>query len=331
MSTMNVLSVVIMMLLATPGPAAGVKNCDLRELDRRFTAIAGADGLIREWRIRPEEDDSLSCYSEYLRRNDPGLAHLDRVELQRRIAERYRPLAPGGKSASVITIVTRELALAAPEKDLLPPPPPPPPPPVAEPGSPEYRRDGAAASPVEDTMNDVRPAALAIDFPARLEKGETAEFRLGISMNDNREALLRELGLDKGARIDSIQVTPWVRAKLVTNDNDAFDITPLQSEDILLLEENSVAEWAWWVRALKEGHYKLTAVVHYRIDVAGGSGTRFVETHHRDLEVFVGPAQAIGEFLGENWKLFATSLLFPLLLFYFNRKRGEKSGRPAAT
>jgi len=159
-----------------------------------------------------------------------------------------------------------------------------------------------------------------------LEKSETVYLRLGIAQTIEElkqqiqtEGIKGQVDAVKGIKIDS-----QMQAILTGGKND-FEITPI-TPDTLPVSNQTTTEWKWDVKALHGGNLKLYLSINAIVEYEDGAGKHpvTIKTFDKVYTVAVPWSEnPIIKFTGNNWQWLWTTLIVPVGLWFWNRKRKE--------
>ena len=126
-------------------------------------------------------------------------------------------------------------------------------------------------------------------------------------------------------RFARVQISNRMRATLKSTDPEALAITPATS-DTQVVTSRSDTRWLWKVRANKGGEYSLVFSLAAVLKIDGESSELVVETYSDKIEVSVGTAQWIKDFIEHNWQYLLSTLLIPIAIYAY--KAWKKNGQP---
>lgn len=122
-----------------------------------------------------------------------------------------------------------------------------------------------------------------------------------------------ELVTESGEAVDIvggiIEVTPRMKAILVSEDPEAFTVQRLHDDDVQMIGRTTTTKWQWTIKARKEGNQKLIIVISQLVKTDGKEFWYEVETYQADINVKVTLGQRIKSW---DWKWLASVLLVPV-------------------
>jgi len=156
-----------------------------------------------------------------------------------------------------------------------------------------------------------------------LDKSETVYLKLGIAQTIKElkkeieeQGLKGEINAVKGVKIDS-------QMQAILTGGDDFKVTPI-TPDTLPVSNQVTTEWKWDVKAMRGGSLKLYLVLNAIVEYEDGAGKRPVTIKTFDKYYVVAVPwheNAFFKFFGNNWQWLWTTLIVPVGLWIWNRKR----------
>jgi hypothetical protein len=174
-------------------------------------------------------------------------------------------------------------------------------------------------SPDEVFWQDIRAGLCAFDPPPKMKvaRSETIAVRVSPQDPDDFVAMAKMVATlyrPDEAQIEPIEVGRLMRARL-HGEPDAFDITPLSSED-QLLELNKIARWDFSVRPKLSGQRWLQLVISVRVPEDGRVELRDLPALHRTIKVEVAPLETLKQFAAKRGEFIADKVLIPLIILF---------------
>ena len=127
------------------------------------------------------------------------------------------------------------------------------------------------------------------------------------------------------------EITPLMKAILLAEDPQAFNIQPIHDDEIQIVGKNSTTAWRWLVTAQEGGIQKLILVIYRQVKLEEQAYWRDVETYRAEIDVKVTFAQWLGSL---DWKwivgVLVTALLIPAFWRWIDRrkKQAEQTLKP---
>lgn len=220
-----------------------------------------------------------------------------------------------------------------------PPPPPRPAPPPPEPdGGSGFGRGGRAGQPpipiadrfdeVDSALGELVQGRIAFNTPERMQYGDSRSIALVASPAMDADTLSTELrnriGRADPIEVATLQIAPLMEARL--EGAPAFEVTaltPLQQP----VSRSAPTEWRWTVRAAQTGRHQLHLTINAIITVGGERYPRSLDVLNRDIEVDITAGQRIGMFLGTNWQWLVGTVVIPLAVWLWSKRRNQPRRR----
>lgn len=158
-----------------------------------------------------------------------------------------------------------------------------------------------------------------------LGRSERVEVRLSRSITQTLTEGLKGRG---EAQTEAVPVATFMKVRLV---GDSFTITPLSSEEQIVMEEG-FTEWAWDVTPQRRGQQTLSLVVTARIKLPEyDDEQKDLGIIERDIRVQVNPGFALQAFVTNNREWIYPVVVIPaaLALWRMIRRRFGKRETPA--
>jgi hypothetical protein len=141
-----------------------------------------------------------------------------------------------------------------------------------------------------------------------VEEKERVEVRITINPTSPLDKGLQGAG---APQVEPIQVANFMKVHLI---GDAFDITPLSSEEQLVLGDE-FTEWAWDVVPKRGGDHSLTIRVTARVKLQGyPDEQKDLDIIERQIRVQVTPLYSASSFFQDNKDWLLPSVAIPLLI-----------------
>lgn len=162
--------------------------------------------------------------------------------------------------------------------------------------------------------------SIAYNKPGSMSLGQTATIELLLNPSVSEQELATQVTESGSVATASIELTPQMKAVLLSPLAEAFTIQPVQAET-QLISGSQTTKWSWFVTANKSGTQKLVLVIYRLVKFQGEDYWREVETYKTDIEVKVPFARWI---LSIDWKWLISILVamasLPFVWRWFNRR-----------
>ncbi|MDT8337193.1 MAG: hypothetical protein RQ856_05120 [Candidatus Izemoplasmatales bacterium] len=240
---------------------------------------------------------------------------------------------------------THKMSEAYSDTTYIPPPPPPPPPPpdpieveILEDDIQEFEEireiislpDAMARRESREPAGEIQPAIIYEDagygdinyiMEDTMIVNKSTIINMTISESIDREEIIEEIEsfTEENTITNVIRIAPVMRAKLVDpSGGENFTIVPITSEE-QLIENDEFTKWEWDVTPLKEGNNKLKLTV----DIIIEDRTKNIEVYEDFIYVYSDKTwwDNFVDFMGENWQWFLSTLIIPLLIWFYKIKK----------
>jgi hypothetical protein len=128
----------------------------------------------------------------------------------------------------------------------------------------------------------------------------------------------------------NVEITPQMKAELISADPDALAITPLHDDPIQVISGTQTTKWSWFVTAKKEGTQKLSLVIYRLVKYENKEDWRVVETYKADINIKVTLLNRLRA-LGWEWIVGPIIALLAIAAFrrWYGQRKPEGNSRAA--
>jgi hypothetical protein len=164
---------------------------------------------------------------------------------------------------------------------------------------------------------------VAVNHPEKMKVSRADTVRVRISRNEAADLSKGLPSEGHETEHDVIPVSTSMKVELF--GEPYFDIKSLDATE-QLITNNGFSEWSFTVIPLKSGrlplHVRVTAIVR----AAGIEETKDFPVKDEIIQVQVAPLAAVGSFVSKNWQWLWSTILVPIALWLWNRRRKNKQG-----
>ena len=150
--------------------------------------------------------------------------------------------------------------------------------------------------------------------------GIVNEINMTISINVDKSKIISDINTfnEFNLKTDTIRISPLMRARLIDPTDEKFKIQPKTSEE-QFLEYNDYTIWTWNVIPLEEGNNELSLVV----DIIYDNRSKTIKSYDDIIYVHSDKSMIdkILYFIEMNWQYFLSTLVIPLLIWLFNKRK----------
>lgn len=182
---------------------------------------------------------------------------------------------------------------------------------------------------IDQALKESLTASIAYNPPAAMKLGQTVTIELLLNPAVEPDALATQITEGDQPITASIQITPRMKAVLISQEEDTFLIRPMHDNPEQLISPTETTKWIWDVTATKGGQHRLTLLINRLITVDGKDDWRLVEAYRSDIDVDVTATQRLSML---DWKWIAGIIATALLILSFwlwmdqrNKKSKERS------
>lgn len=180
---------------------------------------------------------------------------------------------------------------------------------------------------IDNTINiDIKPSLglVAHSVPKIMQVGKTYTVKLRISKERNKAQLIDGNGIpisdvrfDSKITISSIRVEPVMSAKLISDSSKMI----IQSTSTLIqdIEKEGFTEWEWRLTPIKGGDIFLKIMVS--VIVEDNKIIKDIPVYNDVVSVKSNISFTIKGFLNEYWQWLMTTIIIPLVVWFYNKKR----------
>lgn len=187
-------------------------------------------------------------------------------------------------------------------------------------------REAARALPpdfqvIDELIRALPVGIIAFSHPREMVVGESRDVDLLLSVTEAANELKTRL---HGEAQDTAQLKASrpMRAEI---KSDKFTITSLSPEE-QLVGASASTEWRWEIKATTAGDHSLQLGLSATVTVDGQEKPKSIRTFDRVIKVRAKAVDRISNFLAKNWQWLAASLVIPLGLWAWYRRRRTTGG-----
>lgn len=159
-------------------------------------------------------------------------------------------------------------------------------------------------------------ASMAFSMRDKSNIDEDIKAQLLIDPRKDLEQLEKELTVSGNKLSKNIKVTKIVKATLTAPDFDVKNIT--EEEQFITLDQPT--EWLWTLSPKSTGVYEVNLSITAILNINGRESKHHLKTFERTIAVEITHEQIVKKWIAENWKWVISTLIIPLLVFFFKDK-----------
>lgn len=169
---------------------------------------------------------------------------------------------------------------------------------------------------IDDVQTNLFNASLAFVLRDKANISEDIKAQLLIDPTTGIEQLEKELTVKGKTVSKKIQVSKIVTAKITAPDFDVTLITPEEQ----VLSFNKPTEWLWTLSPKSSGKFEVNLSVNAVININGRETSHHLKTFEKTIVVEITTQQIVKNWIAKNWQWVISTLIIPLLLFFFKDK-----------
>jgi hypothetical protein len=195
-------------------------------------------------------------------------------------------------------------------------------PPMSTSGAPIASSVQEQLAQIDQALSQSMQASIAYNAPTAMDLGDTVTIEL--LLNPAKSPVqLGEQVTEPGTPVTAtIEITPRMKAELLTQDKDAFVIQPIHASAEQIISGTETTKWSWYATAKKDGTQNLTIVIYRLVKIDSQEYWREVETYKANINVKVTFVQRITSL---DWKwilgILVTALLVPAFWRWYDQRR----------
>jgi hypothetical protein len=174
---------------------------------------------------------------------------------------------------------------------------------------------------IRQAADDLPMGQVAVNHPEKMKVSRADTVRVRISRNEAADLSKGLPSEGHETEHDVIPVSTSMKVELF--GEPYFDIKSLDATE-QLITNNGFSEWSFTVIPLKSGrlplHVRVTAIVR----AAGIEETKDFPVKDEIIQVQVAPLAAVGSFVSKNWQWLWSTILVPIALWLWNRRKKTK-------
>ena len=185
---------------------------------------------------------------------------------------------------------------------------------------------------IDEVLSSLDVGTVTFNPPSTMEIGEASRvvvlLRVGVdeqTLEQLERELVQETGVDPDAiESASLKVGADMQAHLYSS-TDALRVTPPEPV-VQPVSRRSATEWSWLVTPTEPGRHLLELSIAAVVTRGEDRSVKRIETFTRTIEVVVPWPRRVGSFFSNNWEVFLTVIIVPLV-GYIWRQRFKRRGR----
>ncbi len=165
---------------------------------------------------------------------------------------------------------------------------------------------------IDKSLSESMKSSIAYNAPTSMKLDGSATIQLLLNPVETPAQLGKQVTEGGQVVTATIDITPFMKAELLSVDPAAFAIQPMLDDPIQPIGTTTVTQWEWTVTARKAGPQKLTMVISRLVRAQGQDYWTIIETYKSDVNVEVTMTQWLASL---DWKwivgIVVTALVIP--------------------
>ena len=160
---------------------------------------------------------------------------------------------------------------------------------------------------IDQLLKQNMQASIAYNAPKVMNLGDTVTIELLLNPSEAEESLGKQITqTDQPVFTATIEITPRMRAILLAENQDAFNIQLIHASAEQPISGTDTTKWEWYVTAKKVGVQGLTIAIYRLVKYDNQEYWREVESYQSNIDVKVNFVQRVQTF---DWKWIAGFIL----------------------
>jgi len=175
--------------------------------------------------------------------------------------------------------------------------------------------------------NDTTSGWIAYSVPEEMKVAKTYSIKVRISKKSTSQTkahlilgssdAINNPSLPSVATIEDVKVSGEMSAELRA-DAGAFDIKALSTK-IQNIDNESYTEWEWVVTPKKSGDSPLKLIIRVK-DL-----NKDIVVFNKNIKIKKNVTVAVGGFFQKYWQWFMTTIIIPIFIYFWNRKKKKRN------
>lgn len=169
-----------------------------------------------------------------------------------------------------------------------------------------------------DVLDQLEAAVMVFNMPEIADIEQTLLAQLKVDYHLSAVELSRTLISNEGHMItENISVSKVLSAELVAPTLKVDPLTPPSQA----LSSREPTEWVWTLTPISAGEHLVVLTVNAIVNIEGEREERNIKIYRKNMKITVTTKYAVNTWIKENWEWLLSGLLFPLTVWFWNRKK----------
>jgi hypothetical protein len=159
-----------------------------------------------------------------------------------------------------------------------------------------------------------------------MQLDQTVDIQLLLSPSASPDDLKKQI-VEAGQVTEAeLQITPLMKAELISDDPQAFGIQAFQDNPEQVVVTDAPTQWRWSITAKKSGDQVLALTLYRQVQYNGQVYWRMLDTYKNIIHITVSAKQQLLQF---DWKwlvgILLTAILIPALWRFVDQRNKKKA------
>ena len=184
----------------------------------------------------------------------------------------------------------------------------------------------AGLTSIDNILQSAVTGHIAYNAPAAMQLDQTVDIQLLLSPSTSPDDLKKQI-VEAGQVTEAeLQITPLMKAELISDDPQAFGIQAFQDNPEQVVVTDAPTQWRWSITAKKSGDQVLALTLYRQVQYNGQVYWRMLDTYKNIIHITVSAKQQLLQF---DWKwlvgILLTAILIPALWRFVDQRNKKKA------
>jgi hypothetical protein len=190
----------------------------------------------------------------------------------------------------------------------------------------------AGLTSIDNILQSAVTGHIAYNAPAAMQLDQTVDIQLLLSPSASPDDLKKQI-VEAGQVTEAeLQITPLMKAELISDDPQAFGIQAFQDNPEQVVVTDTPTQWRWSITAKKSGDQVLALTLYRQVQYNGQAYWRMLNTYKNTIHITVSAKQQLLQF---DWKwlvgILLTAILIPALWRFIDQRNKKKASAGSKT
>jgi hypothetical protein len=184
----------------------------------------------------------------------------------------------------------------------------------------------AGLTSIDNILQSAVTGHIAYNAPAAMQLDQTVDIQLLLSPSTSPDDLKKQI-VEAGQVTEAeLQITPLMKAELISDDPQAFGIQAFQDNPEQVVVTDAPTQWRWSITAKKSGDQVLALTLYRQVQYNGQAYWRMLDTYKNTIHITVSAQQQLLQY-DRKWLvgILLTALLIPALWRFIDQRNKKKA------